>query len=56
MTVNIYKDGTLVKTDSTTIPNGDLYIQAVLATSVSPLTAGNSTENVTVPISSDAKT
>jgi hypothetical protein len=57
MTVNIYKDGILVKTDSTTLPNGDLYVQAVLATPVSPpLTASNSTGNVTVPASSDAKT
>jgi hypothetical protein len=56
MTVNIYKDGTLVKTDSTTLPNGDLYVQAVLATPSSPLPAGNSAENVAVPVSSDAKT
>jgi hypothetical protein len=56
MTVNIYKDGILVKTDSTTLPNGDLYVQAVLATPSSPLPAGNSAENVAVPVSSDAKT
>jgi hypothetical protein len=49
LTVNVYKDGTLVKTDSTTIPNGDLYVQTSLPTSVLTSVAGNSTETGTVP-------
>ena len=48
LTINVYNDGTLVKTDSTTIPNGDIYMQAVLPASVATSVAGNTTENVTV--------
>ncbi|MEN6395786.1 MAG: tetratricopeptide repeat protein [Methanoregula sp.] len=49
LTVKVYKDGTLVKTDSTTTPYGVLYVQAVIPASVATPVAGNNTENVTVP-------
>jgi len=54
LTVNVYKDGTLIKTDSTTIPNGDLYVQAVIPASMATSVAGNSTANVTVPAAAGA--
>jgi len=54
LTVNVYKDSTLIKTDSTTIPYGNLDILAVIATPMPNLSVGNSSVNVTVPASSDA--
>jgi len=54
LTVKVYKDGTLIKSDSTTIPNGVLYVQAVIPASVATPVAGNSTENVTVPAAAGA--
>ncbi|MDD1701909.1 MAG: hypothetical protein LUQ31_02865 [Methanoregula sp.] len=39
LTVNVYKDGTLVTTESTTIPKGKLDVQAVLSTPTTQATA-----------------
>ncbi|MGB8220762.1 MAG: tetratricopeptide repeat protein [Methanoregula sp.] len=47
LTVKIYKDGTLVKTDSTTLPNGNLDVVATIPASVATSMAGNTTGNVT---------
>ena len=47
LTVNVYKDGTLIKTDSTTLPNGNLDVVATIPASVATSLAGNTTENVT---------
>jgi len=50
LTVKVYRDGTLIKTASTTTPNGDLYVTAVIPVSTPQPAVGNSTyENVTVP-------
>jgi hypothetical protein len=49
LALKIYKDGTLVKTDSTTLPYGTLDVTAVIPASVATSVAGNSTGNVTVP-------
>jgi hypothetical protein len=56
LTVNVYKDSTLIKMDSTTIPYGNLDVLAVIATPVPNSSVGNSSVNVTVPASSDAST
>jgi len=55
LTVNVYKDGTLVRTDSTTIPYGDLDVETDLSAPALMSAADNSTGNVSVPASSDAK-
>ena len=47
LTVNVYKDGTLIKTDSTTLPNGNLDVVATISASVATSVVGNTTENVT---------
>ncbi len=49
LTVNVYQDGTLITTDSTSIPYGNLDVVAPIAASGSGSPVGNSTENVTVP-------
>ena len=50
LTVKIYKDGTLIKSDSTTLPYGTLDVTVViLPASVATSAAGNSTETGTVP-------
>ena len=54
LTVNVYKDGTLVRTDSTTLPYGNLDVVAVIPASVATSVAGNNTENVTVPAATGA--
>jgi hypothetical protein len=47
LTVKVYKDGTLVKTDSTTLPYGILDVVADIPASVVTSVASNSTGNVT---------
>jgi tetratricopeptide (TPR) repeat protein len=54
LTVNIYKDGMLLKNDSTSIPYGNLDVVAVLPTSTVPSSAGNSMENTTVVNTTEA--
>jgi len=49
LTVRVYTDGTLIKTDSTTLPYGVLDVLAVIPPSVVTSVAGNSTGNVTAP-------
>ncbi len=53
LTVNVFKDSTLLKTASTTIPYGNVDILAVLATPVPTTSVANRSGNVTVPASSD---
>jgi hypothetical protein len=54
LTLNVFDDGILVKTDSTTIPYGDIYMEAVLPVSVATSVAGNTTENVTAQVPAGA--
>jgi hypothetical protein len=54
LTVKIYKDGTLIETDSTTLPYGTLDVTAVIPASVATPAADNSTETGTVPAAAGA--
>jgi len=47
LTVNIYSDGTLVQTASTTQPYGSLYVTAIIPTATPTLVSGNGTANAT---------
>ena len=49
LTVNIYSDGTLVQTASTTQPYGALYVTAIIPTATPTLLSGNSTASTTLP-------
>ncbi|MGA2162651.1 MAG: tetratricopeptide repeat protein [Methanoregula sp.] len=49
LTVKVYTDGTLIKTDSTTLPYGALDVVAAIPASVATSVAGNRTGNVTAP-------
>ena len=49
LTVNIYSDGTLVKTSSTTLPYGSLYVAAIIPTATPTLASDNITEIITAP-------
>jgi tetratricopeptide (TPR) repeat protein len=50
LTVNIYKDGTLLKTGSTRVPFGSLDVVTVLPSPTVQSSAGNATENETVAV------
>lgn len=54
LTVKIYKDGTLIKSDSTTLPYGTLDVTVVIPASVVTPVAGNNTETGTVPAAAGA--
>ncbi len=49
LTVKIYKDGVLFRTDSTMLPYGTLDVVATIPASVAASVAVTGTENVTVP-------
>jgi hypothetical protein len=55
LTVNIFAGGTLVKTDSTTVPYGSLDVVALIPTLGSP-PAVNSSGNMNLPASANTTT